>query len=70
MFGLCLPKGTIYIDEMIRTKSIMSIDLDNYDDFLRECEWIFNIYDCNKIIYNDEFWQVEITREEYLKLRG
>ena len=65
-----LPNGTIYKNDISKENSIMNTDIDNYDDFICECKYIFvNCKNVNKVIYKDNDRYYEITKEEYELMR-
>ena len=74
MFGLHLPKGVLYKNEIKKENSISMVEYSNYDDFIDDCDYFFNEYGdktIEKLIYtygdindiNGQYY--EITKEEY-----
>lgn len=74
MFGLHLPKGVLYKNEVKKENNISMVEYANYDEFIDDCDYFFNEYGdktIEKLIYtygdindiNSQYY--EITREEY-----
>lgn len=74
MFGLHLPKGVLYKNEVKKENNISMVEYAGYDDFIDDCDYFFNEYGDNtieKLIYtygdindiNGQYY--EITKEEY-----
>lgn len=74
MFGLHLPKGVLYKNEVKKENNISMVEYSNYDDFIDDCDYFFNEYGdktIEKLIYtygdindiNSQYY--EITKEEY-----
>lgn len=63
---LGLPQGELFINEVKKENSVMFTDIDNYEEFKNECDYIFKEYkDAEKVIYKygDEVYY-ELTKEE------
>lgn len=76
MFGLHLPKGVLYKNEVKKENNISMVEYSNYDDFIDDCDYFFNEYGdktIEKLIYtygdindiNSQYY--EITKEEYFE---
>lgn len=74
MFGLHLPKGVLYKNEIKKENNISMVEYASYDEFIDDCDYFFNKYGDNtieKLIYtygdindiNSQYY--EITKEEY-----
>lgn len=57
--------GNIYINKVDSCTKVMSIDIDDYYEFLENARYIFNIFDSiKKVIYTDTDRYYEIDSEE------
>ena len=74
MFGLHLPKGVLYKNEIKKENNISMVEYANYDEFIDDCDYFFNEYGdktIEKLIYTygniDDINGVyyEITKEDY-----
>ena len=74
MFGLHLPKGVLYKNEVKKENNISMVEYANYDEFIDDCDYFFNEYGdktIEKLIYtygdindiNSQYY--EITKDEY-----